>query len=840
MKERTRGGRLRKNALPALARLLDARGTKLALASLIVVSVLPYDALEEMLRPWLLATFGVELAIRVLLLRSKTKDADRAEWFFVTIDLLALLSFLPLEQLLPAYRQLLRSLRLLRLLVLLRFIRVLAVDIYAVLTRREQLQQLGVVSAAVAALSFVTAVLLSNLDIPYDYDGRDGAPEDFWDRAWWAFRQVESPDNLIPNLSAHPVLAIASLILTIAGIFVFSYLIGLAASVVEQVIRAERRRAIGYRHHTIVIGPVQESELLVNEFVRMYIKNRSLQRWRLRPYLDWLLRGARRPRQRRLPHVALLGQSEEPPDYLYGRDMRWVVYRQGNGTDPVALARVGAADAKRIILLAPRGDDVDPDAVTMSRLAAMRSLNPGAHAFLELLDSEHTSLAQTVGGPGTFVLDGPRFAGLFLCHHLLVPRMDELLDELLSARGHELYTHLFVDEPSVEALDTLKGKEIDFSKLADFAHERWGIALLGAFLAPARAGRGQGGLVPVDRFVPWLNPTAPPDDQALGDLEVRTGALSFDRLQGLFGVAETYLPLAELGHELVRGGHYEKLLASEEPPRFVEPDGAALQPASPPKRVLILGANPALPELVRGLDRFARGIEVIVAAPADARDEHLSELEEGLLPGGGRLRFWCQGEAAARIPRVTARRVVEAADEAPIEAVFFLGSTRGADVDATMTLDVLSFLEAIDSNGIESECRSRMKFVVELRRLHRGSELERNATALGLHGDQLTMVSTEQITNYFMVHSAFVPGVTSIYDQLLGSRGQEIVYLEVPDDTFPGDITFRGIRRALRARACIPIALDLPGGVRVNPPAGTAFRGASIRGIYCIADVDAL
>ena len=127
------------------------------------------------------------------------------------------------------------------------------------------------------ALSFVTAVFLSNLGIDHDYDGRGGAghTDDFWDRLWWSFRQVESPDNLVPNLAGSPVLVLVSLGLTITGIFVFSYLVGIGANVVEQVVRAERRRSVGFRGHTVVTGPVHEAELLVREFVRMYAKNRG-------------------------------------------------------------------------------------------------------------------------------------------------------------------------------------------------------------------------------------------------------------------------------------------------------------------------------------------------------------------------------------------------------------------------------------------------------------------------------------------------------------------------------------------------------------------------------------
>ena len=104
---------------------LDARVVRGAIGLLIVVSVLPFPELEGRLRPLFLVLFGVELVLRVVVLtrlppRRRGQDR-RLAWAFVVIDLLAWLSFLPLEHLMG--RQLLRGLRLVRLLVLVRFVR---------------------------------------------------------------------------------------------------------------------------------------------------------------------------------------------------------------------------------------------------------------------------------------------------------------------------------------------------------------------------------------------------------------------------------------------------------------------------------------------------------------------------------------------------------------------------------------------------------------------------------------------------------------------------------------------------------------------------------------------
>ena len=90
----------------------------------------------------------------------------------------------------------------------------------------------------------------------------------------------------------------------ITGIFVFSYLIGIGTNVVEQVLRAERRRPISYRRHTLVMGDVHEAEALVTEFVAIYDKNRLLRRMAPTDIVRWLLGRGPRPRRRARPGSA--------------------------------------------------------------------------------------------------------------------------------------------------------------------------------------------------------------------------------------------------------------------------------------------------------------------------------------------------------------------------------------------------------------------------------------------------------------------------------------------------------------------------------------------------------
>ncbi|MEM1415673.1 MAG: hypothetical protein AAGH15_12270 [Myxococcota bacterium] len=773
--------------------MLESRGVRAVVALLIVVSVLPFPAIEATLRPVFLVVFGIELALRVLVLvrlpRGRRAPDPRLEWAFVAVDVLALVSFLPLEGMVA--RPFLRALRLVRLLVLVRFVRERLGDVWSVLSRREQLQQLGLVTSSVLALSFVAAVLLTNLSVEHDYDGRPRDADDFWDRLWWSFRQVESPDNLVQDPTTSPLLGIVSLGLTIAGIFVFSYLVGIGANVVEQVVRAERRRRVGFRDHTVIAGPVHEVELLVREFVRMHAKNRGGG-----PFVP-------------APRIALLGAGEEPPSYLYDAEFRSVVYRAGDAADPEALDRVSADLARRALLLAQPGRDAD--ARTLARLSAFRSENPEAACFVELLDDAHEAVAEAVAGDAGEVLAMARVLGLFLCHHLLVPQLEGLLAELLSADGHEMYTH-HLGEGARERLRR-RGGEVPFATLAAAAQRR-GITLVAVFSGPDDA---------PPRW--WLNPT-------VGD----AGSVPWAELRGLAGVSRSAAALRELLDGLIEEGAPAPERVPEVDARWLAMDAETY---APPRDVLVLGHSQAVPALVSGLASFVPGVRVrVVVSSAEGEGRAAARRRRRLglrgeamareLPGGGRLELVEVGDGSL------VDRAVEAARHERPSAVVFLadpGVASVEDVDARVVLRVLRFVAALEG-------ARGMRLLVELDAEERGENLARDLGAVGATAPDLTLVSTEQIRAYFLVHAAFVPGVTDLYDALLREPGGELVFVPLADavrDAAP--TTFEALRQAYARRGAIPVALvGRDGSLRLSPRGDETLDPAEVAGVHCVVD----
>ncbi|EYF04683.1 hypothetical protein [Chondromyces apiculatus] len=882
----------RSRILDKLARGLEARFVKVLLAALIIVSVLPVRGLEETLRPLFLVVFGIELALRFVLLRRPGAPSPRLERLLFALDFLAFLSFLPLERLLHAHAVVaLPVLRLSRLLLLVRFTRELALDLYSIVTRREQLHQFGLVTAAVWALAFGSAVVLDHLGITHDYDGREiQGQASFIDRLWWSFRQLESADNLVEHLHVHPAVALLSLGLTVVGVFVISFIIGIGANVVDQVVRAERRRPVGYAGHALVVGAVHEAEMLVREFVGLYERNSTLRRIRLSEIWQWLVRHGPLPRRHALPRMVLLGPRDEPPDYLMDPLMRWVVYRQGDGAEPEALARVGASEVKRVLVLARADAGPDADAVTAMALASLRAFNTRAQVFVEVRESQNRELLRAAGGPGTFPLDMPRILGLFLCQHLVTPGVEALYADLMTTDGSEFYTHLFVDEGDGAALARLGDVDgtISFVRMAREAYRARGVILTGIFLGEEEPHRALGGLPRVEGLVQWLNPLRTPvPGSPVARFGARAGRIPARKLRGLIGVSAGYAPLRRYGRDLVMGrgmaraekgegreeqGEREAEVGSAGDTAFGSEEsrsvarwarGLALTTGAA-SRVLVVGYSATLPALLHELARFVPGVEVILVLGerGDERmplGERLGSLGLGLdpaqappgaegataaLPHGGRATVYTQTGHD-----LTSFAVQAVAGSGPLSAAVFLREPEAVDGDARTALRLLRFVRALEHRELAPG--ERLHLVVEFDSVAKGEHIRRLVDAHrcgfdGPEGLRVTLISTERIKNYFMVHSAFVPGVTSLYDEILGEEGQEIVRLDPAREDLAGTpagarLGFGGLLEALAPRGLIPVALEHEDGrVMLNPPPQLAFSLRQIRAVFALAEIQEL
>lgn len=966
--------------LDALADFLSSRLIRAFLAVLIIVSVLPYPELEARLRPLFLGIFGLELLGNFLLLATGWRHPLQREqtWLendtdgigkdvpveglgharlhrppprgiriqdlaFLVVDALAFISFLPLHDWLGVQAMdFLTPLRLVRLLVLIRFLRTVFGDIYAIVVRRERFQQFAQVTLSVLLLTFVSAVVLVQLEIPHDYNGDPERPEAFPDLLWWSFRQLESADNLVPSLSGHPILIVLSLLMTITGVFVISFIIGLGSSVVEQLFKAEQRRPVPWSQHSLVVGPVEQAEVMVREFVRIYNKHRALQRLEWTALWEWVRRGGPRPRRHALPHMTLLGRAEGAPSYLQDPLLRKVMYREGDASHPSDLVRAGAPTAKRTIFLADRSLGRDADGVTLLGLAAFRTLNPTAHVFVEVTDSASGPLMLDVGGRGTFPLDVPRFLGLFLCQHLIVPGIEGLYRDLLTAEGSEFYTHLYVDPAEQRLLRQVGGKAwLPFEALARQAWSRFGVTLLGVYLSDEPPVRLADAPIPTSGLFRWVNPMlfsrgttatvtfeAPCSPETLVRLGASPGFIPVWSLAGLIAISESYVPLQRFARVLLLED-LRQLLVYELPldrgraggllrdesghalePRSVSfvserqkepnpPDGALESQgeaaasvvtgessvggqriwqsgqASPLlsrreallerlllddgdlHRILIVGYSAALPFFLEELSAFIPGIEVILTLNVDGLDSEelgrrleslpLGLTRQGPLPGeagesftlvrGGRLTLFTTDRPG--IADFAARCLLR---RGAVDAAVFLSEPEAQDRDARTAIRLMRFARALESHKVP--LGERIHLLAEFVSIARGHNIKRQILRGGCGFPErkcvrLTLVSTELIRNYFMVHSAFVPGVTELYDELLNESGQELLRLDVMGHggLDAESLTLGDIMALLMPEGILPVGVELKDGqVLLNTGPDESFDGRQVLAIFCVAD----
>jgi hypothetical protein len=833
-----------------LGDLFDGRRARLALAFLVLVSLLPLGSLDLALRPVFILCFGVELAVRFLVWRADvhgTRSLTTGDVMFAVVDTLAFISFLPLELWLED-RELLTGLSLLRLsrlFMLLRFGRGLARDLYAIVTRREQVQTLAFVTGAVLVLSLVSAIVLSHLAVRVS----EQPDEPFRERFWWAFRQLESADNLVTTLEGDPVLIGLSIVLTIAGVFLIAFVIGVGSNVVDQLVRAERRRDLAYAGHTVIVGAVHEGEELIREFVRIYAKNRQVPS--PERLLAWL-RYMRPHGTRTFPRVALLARRDDMPDFLVEPIMRWVVYRQGDESEPESLRRVAANQAKRAIFLTQRHLGLEADAATVSALAALRGENPDCQAYVEVDDPEARDIVLQVGGPHTVALDVPRFLGMFLCQHLLMPGVESLYRDLLTADGTEIYTHLFTDAEDQAALARLP-ETLSFDDIAA-AGARVGVVVLGVYLGAEPVRRNRRGVVVMDGLQQWLNPADDVRDDALTTLGAQRGRIPTRSLRGIIGIAESYLPLRSFAAAVVRGDLGSAPVGVD----GIDAIDRALQAPRPgPLRVALIGASDSLPSLLRELALFVPGVDVQLFLSSRGGERtplgrRLEALGVGVdshdplpgiagrrltLPRGGALQIFTHD--APDLARFAAERLREAP---PVEAAVFLCEAEGSDRDARTAMRVLRFLRMLEDGTVPRG--ERLHLVAEFLSVDKGTYLQRHVDVrrcgfASVDDLRLTLIARETIKSYFMVHSSFVPGVSAIYDELLEERGQDVVRFVWRGTE--GTVSWGGIVEALRRRGAIAIALerrDRSVALGLGPDA--VIPAADIAGVYAVAESAAL
>lgn len=823
----------RDQALDWLRDVLDADLSRLVLSILIILSVLPFQWVQDYALVFF-GCFAVELTLRVSLLRQdlRRRSLSRVEVVFLVVDLLATLSFLPIEVIYDDARYL-RLLRLSRMMLLVGYWGPIVREIWFIMSKRERRYQLVFVVAATLILSFVAAVLLNHFHtagVDFNEDGNTRNDKNFWSLLWWSFRQIQDPGNMLKDPDAS-LAFFFSVGLTVAGMFVFSFLVGIGASVVDELVSLGKQRRLGMRRHSVICNVGPHSQVLLEELVTYYAKS-------LRP-----------------PRIVVMGPAAARYAYMLQGPPQRVRYRQGRPLSRHDLQRVDADRATRVILLGEPGSP-QSDSEVVSQVLGVREVNPDCEIYAELQRPDNVRAVEEAGGERTVPVLADRMVGLFLANIILFPGVQQLYRELLSSLGDEIYTCVY-ERGAMAGATPPSGPLMPFGELLHRAHRGHGVVLLGYLVRDARAPHG---------FRHVLNPRRGADGAAVPPV---------NDLVGFFGVSDNFGRLKGVVESLpdvaaTRGPPPEPAL----PPRFGPCSGSGAV-----SRLLICGFRPGLVELCEQLALACEELELFIMVPAPhnvegvvrafERRPHDEEAAPDSAPaaaltftsdGPGVLRYHAEEGVAHRgVVRVLCgdwsdeRTLLGDPDGAyaleRMDAVLLTYEPAAPDPDAHTSLALIKLMRLREA-GTEA-MRRVPRVVCEVQSTDKAELFRRRyGRSEGWCGRRgpwpVAVVAAEKLRNALLAQAVFVPGIAAIYRELLSHGGQEIRRLHHHHRGDSDEVwTFTELLYHLYERRgwlLLGLELEPPEGedhpvVVVNPRPRDdhyRFRAADLRGVFVV------
>ena len=278
--------------------------------------------------------------------------------------------------------------------------------------------------ALVAWLGLVTLVLIlvfTVLVAAFDLAGSDRT--DFWHQLLNSLFHALDPGTVAGD-GGRWRYVLTMLVLTVAGLFVVSALIGVIAAGIDAKL-AELRRGrsrVVERDHTLILG---WSEAVLTIIKELSIANES----------------------RRRPVVVILATRDkvEMEDELREKlpDLRGtrVVVRSGSPIDVGDLAMVSPETARSVIVLAPEDGD-DPDSEVIKALLALTHAgDEGPPVVAEIQDPSNLEAARMVGGGRAVIVDKRETVARLIVQTSRQSGAAAVYTELFDFDGDEIYFH---------------------------------------------------------------------------------------------------------------------------------------------------------------------------------------------------------------------------------------------------------------------------------------------------------------------------------------------------------------------------------------------------------------
>ncbi|KAA1380932.1 potassium transporter TrkA [Aeromicrobium fastidiosum] len=280
-------------------------------------------------------------------------------------------------------------------------------------------------SALVAWLAVVTVALILVFAVFVSLTGLEPGQGNvkggFLGRVLTTFFHTLDPGTVAGDSGTWRYIA-TMLVLTVAGLFIVSALIGVIATGIDDKL-AELRRGrslVIEKDHTVILGWSDSVFAIVRE---LSIANES----------------------RKRPAVVILAEQDkvEMEEAIREKvgDLKGtrVVCRTGSALDLGDLALTNHGLARSIIVLSPGGDE--PDSEVIKTLLALTHDGAGPHIVAEIQDPQNLEAARLVGGDRTVIVDKRETIARLIVQTSRQSGAAAVYTELFDFDGDEIYFH---------------------------------------------------------------------------------------------------------------------------------------------------------------------------------------------------------------------------------------------------------------------------------------------------------------------------------------------------------------------------------------------------------------
>ena len=285
-----------------------------------------------------------------------------------------------------------------------------------------------------ALMSLVIIIIASGLMVLFHVAPEGEPPVDFFEAMWGALMRSMDAGTVAGDTGWG--FRVIGLLVTVAGIFIFSTLIGVLSSGIEgklEELRKGRSRVLE-TNHTVILNWSPSVFDVISELV---VANKS----------------RRKPRIVVMADKDKVEMEDEIADKIGDLGNTRIICRRGDPTDVTDLAMVSPQEARSIIVLSPAVDDVTADDVDSRVIKTILALvhDPRRRAepyriAAEIRDARNAEVARVVGGSEAQLVLADDLIARIVVHSSRQSGLSAVYTELLDFDGCEIYT---LEQPSL-------------------------------------------------------------------------------------------------------------------------------------------------------------------------------------------------------------------------------------------------------------------------------------------------------------------------------------------------------------------------------------------------------